>query len=481
MPLRVSGLSGTRDRAEVLVMAGTEYEGSPLRFLLARKDAAWVLLDVVVVDIQLRLVAETFRPTMQALMARKRSGQGAQQAPSYYLRIVGLLAAARKLRDLAGGGPHHLGSEERQIVLRRAQVVVSVDQAHRTGRAVEAQPVQGEQRPRRRGELFRLPCDLRLELLDLLAQAPRSVEELARASGQSAANASQHLQALHAVKPVMFALVSANLINILANWALIYGHLGLPAMGPVGAAWATLVSRVYMAVVLAGAFLLAQVACIRPSVVTIPKGDVVLAVATHAWRLLVAVGSYWPVVGLPSPSHLPQYVLLFTVGAMSYRRGWLGAHISGQGPDGVFLVTASHDASNGWGAIEGEIYLQYTNGQVLRLAHHRSTEDGYWVQPRASISRDGRYVVFASDWGRNTGGLGDPYIIDLGITTPPPPPPVNHAPVLVAISNKEVRQGDLLTFTVTASDTDIPRNTLRYSLDPGAPAGATIDAQTGVH
>jgi rhodanese-related sulfurtransferase len=38
----------------------------------------------------------------------------------------------------------------------------------------------------------------RLELLDLLAQAARTVDELARASGQSAANTSQHLQALHA-------------------------------------------------------------------------------------------------------------------------------------------------------------------------------------------------------------------------------------------------------------------------------------------
>src|SRR2546427_2128285 len=38
----------------------------------------------------------------------------------------------------------------------------------------------------------------RLELLDLLAQSPRTVEELARASGQSTANTSQHLQALHA-------------------------------------------------------------------------------------------------------------------------------------------------------------------------------------------------------------------------------------------------------------------------------------------
>ncbi len=46
------------------------------------------------------------------------------------------------------------------------------------------------------GKAFGSP--VRLELLDLLAQAPRSVEELARASGQSAANTSQHLQALRA-------------------------------------------------------------------------------------------------------------------------------------------------------------------------------------------------------------------------------------------------------------------------------------------
>jgi rhodanese-related sulfurtransferase/DNA-binding HxlR family transcriptional regulator len=46
------------------------------------------------------------------------------------------------------------------------------------------------------GKAFASP--VRLELLDLLAQAPRSVDELARLSGQSKANASQHLQALRA-------------------------------------------------------------------------------------------------------------------------------------------------------------------------------------------------------------------------------------------------------------------------------------------
>ena len=46
------------------------------------------------------------------------------------------------------------------------------------------------------GKAFASPR--RLELLDLLAQGPRSVEELASASGQSNANTSQHLQTLHA-------------------------------------------------------------------------------------------------------------------------------------------------------------------------------------------------------------------------------------------------------------------------------------------
>jgi rhodanese-related sulfurtransferase/predicted transcriptional regulator len=46
------------------------------------------------------------------------------------------------------------------------------------------------------GKAFASPR--RLELLDLLAQGPRTVDRLAKASKQSVANASQHLQALHA-------------------------------------------------------------------------------------------------------------------------------------------------------------------------------------------------------------------------------------------------------------------------------------------
>ena len=60
------------------------------------------------------------------------------------------------------------------------------------------------------------------------------------------------LQAMNMVKPVAFALISANIINALGNWILIYGHWGAPEMGAVGSGWSTAIARLYMAVVLVG-------------------------------------------------------------------------------------------------------------------------------------------------------------------------------------------------------------------------------------
>jgi MATE family multidrug resistance protein len=60
----------------------------------------------------------------------------------------------------------------------------------------------------------------------------------------------RYLQAVHVVHPIMFALISANVVNLVGDWALIYGHLGFPAMGIVGSGWSTSVARLYMALVL---------------------------------------------------------------------------------------------------------------------------------------------------------------------------------------------------------------------------------------
>jgi MATE family multidrug resistance protein len=52
---------------------------------------------------------------------------------------------------------------------------------------------------------------------------------------------------------VTFALVSANVVNVLGNWVLMYGHWGAPRMGLTGSGWSTTIARCYMAAVLLAA------------------------------------------------------------------------------------------------------------------------------------------------------------------------------------------------------------------------------------
>jgi MATE family multidrug resistance protein len=53
----------------------------------------------------------------------------------------------------------------------------------------------------------------------------------------------QFLQARSLVRPAVFAIVVANLFNVVADWALIFGHLGLPRLEVKGSAMATSSSR----------------------------------------------------------------------------------------------------------------------------------------------------------------------------------------------------------------------------------------------
>jgi hypothetical protein len=82
-------------------------------------------------------------------------------------------------------------------------------------------------------------------------------------------------------------------------------------------------------------------------------------------------------------------------------------------------------------------------------------------------------------------GPGD-YTFDVVVTDNEPTPltdfetitvtvnEVNVAPVLDAIGAQSVAQEVELAFTITANDADLPANTLTFSLDAGAPTGASI-------
>jgi MATE family multidrug resistance protein len=60
----------------------------------------------------------------------------------------------------------------------------------------------------------------------------------------------RYLQGVGRVRPVTFALISANLVNLAFNWIFIYGHFGFPALGVRGSALSTVFARIYMAGVL---------------------------------------------------------------------------------------------------------------------------------------------------------------------------------------------------------------------------------------
>jgi MATE family multidrug resistance protein len=53
------------------------------------------------------------------------------------------------------------------------------------------------------------------------------------------------------VRPILIAIVLANLVNAGLDWVLIFGHLGAPAMGAVGSGWATSISRWFLAALIA--------------------------------------------------------------------------------------------------------------------------------------------------------------------------------------------------------------------------------------
>ena len=107
-------------------------------------------------------------------------------------------------------------------------------------------------------------------------------------------------------------------------------------------------------------------------------------------------------------------------------------HISARQSSGDYVIVSTYDGSPGTNSYAQEVfrlYLDSTPGtpHIERILHHRSTYgDGasdYYCQPHASVSPDGNWIVFGSDWGatgndaHDIGGEGvEPYIAWL----PPP-------------------------------------------------------------
>ncbi len=95
------------------------------------------------------------------------------------------------------------------------------------------------------------------ELLDLLNQEPKVVEltkSYLRILSFSILpfmvfqTYRQFVEGLSDTKPPMYVALVANILNFIMNWVLIFGNLGFPALGLDGAGYATLFTRIFMAI-----------------------------------------------------------------------------------------------------------------------------------------------------------------------------------------------------------------------------------------
>lgn len=117
----------------------------------------------------------------------------------------------------------------------------------------------------------------------------------------------QTLQAMDRVRPIVVAIVAANLVNVALNWLLVFGHWGFPALGPIGTGWASTFSRWTMLVLL----VVLTLPLLRPYLR--PAGRIVFQ-PRPLWRMLR--------IGAPIGAQFQAEMGAFA--AVALIMGWLG-------------------------------------------------------------------------------------------------------------------------------------------------------------
>ncbi|TGE28035.1 MATE family efflux transporter [Hymenobacter metallicola] len=146
----------------------------------------------------------------------------------------------------------------------------------------------------------------------------------------------QFAEGLGLTRQAMILSLLANVVNAVLCYALIFGNLGAPQMGMMGAAWATLVARMLMAVLMGTYVLRAKrLAPYR-------------AAATH-W-LRPAGATLRRLVGLGAPI---GGQMMFEMGAFSFSAvmiGWLGATSLAAHQIAINVASVTYMAASGVGA-----------------------------------------------------------------------------------------------------------------------------------
>ena len=155
-----------------------------------------------------------------------------------------------------------------------------------------------------------------------------------------------------------------------------------------------------------------------------------------------------------------------------------GIALSGQTGNGTWEFSASGTSWTAVGTVSSSAALLLPDSYQLRYVPDNQNEEiptlAYYGWDQFSGSSESTVDLSGTDaTGGTTAFSTATDTASLTVTA------VDDAPVLAALPNRSITELSTLTLTATASDVDLPADTLTFSLDSGAPAGAAIDPSTG--
>lgn len=142
-----------------------------------------------------------------------------------------------------------------------------------------------------------------------------------------------------------------------------------------------------------------------------------------------------------------------------------------------FGIRGNFDSTRNWSITDQPGNSQGRHGNVFDGSFNGDL--GSNVPATVTMDPEPLQNGFEFAWNRTTSGGGIMGLANVTIQITGTPIVSNTAPVLAAIPNKTLIAGQTLTFTNTATDSDVPAQTLNFSLF-NAPAGASVDPVLGV-
>ncbi len=153
----------------------------------------------------------------------------------------------------------------------------------------------------------------------------------------------QFLEGLGDTKTAMYCIIISNVINIALNWMLIYGHMGMPELGVVGAGLATMISKIVMTILILGYFF---------------RSGKFSEYTSRFARVNFSRAHILKLIGLGTPISAQIFMEVSTFTAIGFMMGWIGTGAMSANQIGVSLGNAAF-----------MIVLAIASATTIRVSH----------------------------------------------------------------------------------------------------------------